>query len=484
MSSTAVLPTGLSSFAFRIGRQLRSAPIGVSVQVLVALGWVGVLAALYSRLVQERMPDGTLRRAKHRFRGRRPIALVLSAEEFRDDPKILAAEGSIRVLELHSSLQGMLLFRFYPKDAIWPEVVGSKYRRDFSAERGRLREFHSRFLLRLYRLMGVDLVIGPHIHFANDVDWGAASEALGVPYIVLHRENLLASVGIRRSVRERVRLVGARFEGRHIIVHNEKIRRLFIQTGYCADRQISAPGCMRMDALVHRVMDGDRISDLPRVVMFPYIVGNHQRLEFRLLKSALDRLNVFLARFALDHPEVEMVMKPKLKWADRNEQFEPALQAAGLNAAEIPNFTVRSDLDVHDLVFSSSVMIGVNTTTLIEAALAGCRAIIPYLEEMHDPHINDFPYFHDDFPSLLVARSLEELEEEIFKGLSGEPLPDTTLAAYRALFEDYVSTLDARATERTVALLSSVTGSGASASAPAQHVEMGAGGTRQLETEV
>ena len=60
------------------------------------------------------------------------------------------------------------------------------------------------------------------------------------------RENLVASSARVKFFTDRCRKLG-KFQGSHIITHNEIIREIFVRSGYVAPDNITSLGCLRMD---------------------------------------------------------------------------------------------------------------------------------------------------------------------------------------------------------------------------------------------
>lgn len=434
--------------------RLRSLALKLAVTVLIDLRQFTLLAHLFSAMAIERMPDGSGRRFR-RGADKRPTLLALSANQYRGDPECLAADGTFRVLELTQYLQRKIVYRYYPAAALWPEIVNPRDREDLIESKRRLRQFLAKFLPKLYQVLGVRCIISPHIHYDTDIDWGPVSQSCGIPYVVLHRENLYASPGLIRGVHARFASLDTHFEGAHIVVHNETVRQVFIESGFVTPDRVSASGCMRMDQFARRIRQPRNPETVPkRVVLFPFAITPEDKEEGRRRRPVFDRVHVSLVRFALERPDVKVVMKPKAKWAGQwREQLTRALQPAGLSTEGIPNLIIRADLDAQDLIFSSAAVIGLNTTTLIEAGVAGCRAIIPYYRELQDPFFDDLIYFRDRFVDLITATSDDQLIEEIGNAVSGQTLPQSVEVAYRKLFEDYVSSLDGGATKAYVGTL-------------------------------
>ena len=435
--------------------RLESIVIGAVMRVLVRSPWPAVQAYLLSLFVRERLPDGRL--VKPTADASRPAVLALSADQFRSDPECLAAEGTFRILELATPIMRRLVYRFYPADAPWPDIISHKIRPDLEPNRKRCRAFLERLLPAFYRRLGIRAVISPHMHYGTDVDWGAVSETLGVPYVVLHRENLYASQQVIEMVLRRFAYLGVQFEGRRLITHNPVVSDVLVRSGFVDASRAQALGCIRMDPYIQRARGRNPPSPARRIAIFPYSIGPDDRELFRRLRLAFNRMYAFLVRFALENPDIEIVIKPKAKWMQSwREDTERGLRASGLSLGDATNVVVRADVDVHDLILSSAVVLGLNTTTVIEAGIAGRYTVIPFLEELHVLEVEPEILFFSSFSKLIVARNLDELERHLRAGLAGTSLPPAVRAEYDAVFERYVSTLDAGATARYVHLLQEV----------------------------
>jgi hypothetical protein len=430
----------------------RFASLRLALQVRLYV-WFGAIGALERLIVASIRGDGRPGGGAGAS-DQRPVLLALSADEFRGDIRCLREDGSFRVAELHSSILRKIVARFFPSTIGWHEIISSTIRPDLDANRRRLQAMLGKLLPRVHARLGVSAVISAHVHYSTDLDWGLVSQSQGTPYIVLHRENMYASENMERVVSARFRAMRMRFGGEHIIVHAEEVRNIFLSTGYATPDRVSALGCMRMDAFIRRIASEQAKQAVlrRRVALFPLSLSVGKTTERnRRLRPWFERLHVCLARLAASDPTIEVVMKPKSKWARTwRANLDAVFQKANIDPDKIPNLVIRDDLDVHDLMFSSAVIIGINTTTLIEAGLAGRYAVIPYLEELQDPYFDDWLKFGDAYDELLLARSEEQLLEEIRKGLAGEPLPDSVREAYRKLFARLVSSPAADATAKYV----------------------------------
>lgn len=443
--------------AVLLGGKVPNRVFGLVLRALVSLRLYRLTARLFALLIHEIPPNtGTV---PNRTNEGRATLLALSAEEFREDPKLLAETGRFRVLTVDSGAQRRLMYRFYPANAQWHHVLSHALRPDLDPHRRGYRAFLRAFLPHLYRRLGVSAVIGSHIHFGTDVDWGAVSNELGFPYVVLHRENLFASDWIIRQVTDRLGVVQLRFEGERIVVHNDVVKRVFAESGYASPNTIEVLGCTRMDEYLSRLRNGPG-SSIPgrrKVAFFPISLGDGHSEFLTHIRPSIERLHIFLVDFARRNPDIDVIIKPKAKWSSSwQADFDTTLAKSPAAGPYPSNLIVRSDLDVHELILSSSAVLGINTTTLIEAGIAGQRTVIPYFPELRDPWCQAHLLFGSYFPSLLVARDEEELEREIFRGLRGERLPDAMRKTYEEIFQTYVSSLRGDATARYVTLLDQV----------------------------
>ena len=109
-----------------------------------------------------------------------------------------------------------------------------------------------KILLNKIRLdLKINCLLSADVRYISDIDLGLVSEKIGLPYIVLHRENLFACENIYNLVLERWKKWGE-FKGSKIIVHNEITKKLFMQSGFVPkkkEKKIEVGGCLRMDSL-------------------------------------------------------------------------------------------------------------------------------------------------------------------------------------------------------------------------------------------
>lgn len=394
--------------------------------------------------------------------GTRATILALNPDRFRGDLEILAATGEFRILKAPFEWQARLLGEFYPPDTKLTQLMGAEGSSITANARRRLHKFLRRFLRTLYRTTNVQCVIGAAIHYRQDVDWGAVSAEIGVPYVVLHRENLLAAPEHCREFIERGRSYG-KFLGSHLIVHNEIAKRVWSESGFVAPEHVSVIGCLRMEPYLQRVRsrtprsDGQQkraclFSFGPGTGLFGLAVGHWPTDPDFGLVQLCKRTHVAFGELARAHPDIEFIIKPKWdgKWIESVEQI---LREAGIVLSACPNLKFLPDADAHDLILNSDVVIGYASTTLLEAAVAGTPVIMPYFDEALAPEFSDHVSFRDERDVFDVANSPEQLKLLVVEKLNDPSVDAAQLKARTDLFERYVCGVEETASAKLAGIL-------------------------------
>ncbi|MEE9249915.1 MAG: hypothetical protein V3U93_02155, partial [Alphaproteobacteria bacterium] len=127
-------------------------------------------------------------------------------------------------------------------------------------------------------------------------------------------------------------------------------------------------------------------------------------------------------------------------------------RTTGLDAETIPNLTITADVPAQTLIEQSAVVVGINSTTLLEAKLFGRPVVVPLFAEAAGKYYDEHVYFQNYLDTFNVARSPEELVEAIDDELAGRA-PQRTLPA--EMVTDYLGFFDGRTSDRVVALMQS-----------------------------
>ena len=419
-----------------------------------------ILLPFFKRIIVERLPDGGTRPAVQSRRDGRLCALFLSGDIFRDDPKHVAAAGRMRVLELPRRWLVHTFLQFYdqqPRRPQLPAYMNPSPGDDAYQYKKEYQRFLERFLPLLFDELGIDCVIGQHMHHLPDIDWGEVSQKSGRPYLVFHREAIIVSAMVRERVQTRLSKLGT-FRGAHVVVQTDGAAQTCIESGFVQREQISALGAVRMDALA-RDMAALR-ANVPRegnCVLFAF-GGGLLRDSFRNL---FEEAHMAFIRTARDNPDRKFIIKckPDMEQSWR-KGFDLACANAGLSPNGLDNLRITATDDPHELIASAAVVTSLNSTTLLEAGIAGRKVVVPYFKEADDEQMQEYLYFYPGVFEIFDApRDVAAYEAELVKGLKEQrSITDGELAERIALFERYISPLHGRVTEQFEMLIADEVG--------------------------
>jgi hypothetical protein len=280
----------------------------------------------------------------------------------------------------------------------------------------------------------VDAVIGVNFGYYVQREFAAALEESGTPFIVLQKENLNGITPRRadfwRVVYEKGR---GKFAGRKILVYNDIERELQISSGIIEPNNVIVTGMPRLDR-VHQWRRANAGSEIQRrqVLFFGFsrkdkVPGRSiKKLKAKGLLSTAAELEEAsqqwselgwdelctgacqgIAEFARSRPDVQVIVKTK----GQTIQIEETTELLK-NGGELPsNIQVVKGGDPFELIAQSSVVVGFNTTGLIEAVAAGKPTVVPWFGEVHNETLRDI--ILDLADAVDYAHSPAELVERI-----------------------------------------------------------------------
>lgn len=409
--------------------------------------------------------SGRLRRISERKTGQPLRLLVLNEERYRADLDELARHPDVELISLPSPLQQMInaiclssIRHITNGDTVAFRKQGAPVIRN---ARDSLRRFLARLLKRLARLQGIDALVTCTFYYAQDREWEAACQEVGIPFVILHKENMKDPVIHQHAIR-RYRKYLYKFGGHRLFLFNDLERNLILKAGAASQQdmaRISVVGGLRMDTIHRRVSAG--LVQLPRrqVTLF----SSHHCIGLLTLRNRLgffsddpdegfvryfDNVHAAMAQLAAQNPDIDVWIKPKWMntWGDRI--VDSMRRCAGLEPGDIPNLHISVDKPAQQLIEESAVVVGINSTTLLEAKLFGRPVVVPLFDEAAGKYYNDHVYFHNYLDDVFsVARSPDEMIRHILDELDGRrpprQIPDQ-------MIKDYLGYFDGKVGERVV----------------------------------
>lgn len=322
---------------------------------------------------------------------------------------------------------------------------------DIEASKANYRNFLIRTWKHFCAIRPTHAVLSSNFHYFVQREFAAALEEAGTPFIVLHKENL-KSPGRAEFWRYRYKKRG-RFAGRKILAYNDIERDLQISADIIDPNKVLVTGMPRIDR-VHRwrrehagPANG---HDHPQVLFFAFDKkdklpsGQHRRAEGTLgnlpeiakrwgdltWNSFCEGTHRAIVELARKRPDLRVVVKVKGVQRQRTE-VDQMLRANGEDLP--PNLEIVKGGDPFGLLIESQLVIGFNTTGLLEAIAAGKPVIVPHFGEALEPRTREFAIDLGD--AVEYARSPDEIVALACRIIdSRKPIPlELSQGAARAL---------------------------------------------------
>lgn len=394
--------------------------------------------------------------------------LVLDAERFRGDLEVFSFEPNLRLLKISPKLLLHLLSAFLPVSELFSKAPTLSLARPFffnapaggAIEQGRVRyrKFLRVFLPELYKKCGIDLVISNDLRYRRNADLCWMSFELGYPHICLQRESLFIFDAVFGIAVRRHRMLGP-FRGDVIAVHNEITKDMLLASGCCSSEQIEIVGSVRMDEFQRRIAQTQDTDTRKQIVFFssPTAVQdlNGNKFDF---SEALTGIAKALGRVALARPDVPVLIKMKDihlkgKTGGNVPLYEDAIRAA---VGEIPpNIAfVKDRMAAHQMIMDSSVIVAMQSTVVLEAAISGKPVILPHFKSLRDrPDADRFLMYKNQHHLFDVPDSEADLVGLLLERLDDPHIEPEIVEQRWELFGRYVSPRAVSARQKNIDLL-------------------------------
>jgi glycosyltransferase involved in cell wall biosynthesis len=350
-----------------------------------------------------------------------------------------------------------------------PELSNKTYESDdpvVEASKLRYRDFLFALWSHFTRREKIDAVLTANYGYYNQREFAAALNQAATPFIALHKENV-KSPGRVKYWQPIYRKRG-RFEGSKILVYSETERDLQVSSGVTDAANVVVAGMPRLDRVHHM---RSRLFELgaappPQLLFFAFwkrekltaterVSSARLRMEsdeewslrnWNALCEGTYRAIVELAR---SRPDARVVMKTK----PQSVRLEEILKMLGETADTLPsNFEIVTGGDPIRLIGESRVVVGFNSTALLEALAAGKPVIVPDFAEARDPAMRDLVI--DLGEAVEKASSPEELSRSISRHLDAETAPAENLTAVSLdTLRQWVGNDDGAAGQRVLAAI-------------------------------
>jgi hypothetical protein len=386
--------------------------------------------------------------------------LALDCDKYRGDLEALSLHEGIRILFMSQKPAGWLVKPFYSELDI-VRYINAKKDTDDAINHKKAYNFMRKFLSIFYKYVSVDCVTTVNYRYPEDYNWTKASDNLGVPHIMLYRECLIASERVYDRVTLRKSEQFGKFHGSHIITHNKICKQSFVDSGYVSSNKVSVAGALRMDNFIKLIEQNkakkQQIKKKKFILFyFPHninLFGENESVELKLpdkysyhnkiwekRDELFEDLHNAIIELALEYPDIEFIIKPKNVMVQNKSWnfYKGVVKNSEVNVKNLPNYKVDEDLNVSEAIIDSSIICALQSSVVLESALANKRVIFPLFYDFLDtPYSNDF-FWINDIELFDVATSKSHFKK-VFKNILcvSAPIPVNIQDKRIKLFEKW-----------------------------------------------
>jgi len=339
--------------------------------------------------------------------------LCLRRSIFTDDLKAMAKfSGKIKYLILNrGDLKQVLFYFLTPKER--EELTEDNYHLPGTAAVGKskYRNYLRAAWPYLMKRLRFQAVFVGNIGYVEQQELAALCEELRFPFIVLHKEGM----AVQDQYAEYAKIYATRkFIGSKILFYNENIKRALFDIGLpgLTEEKSVVVGIPRLDAYFEMAREAVKEKTLAFFSFYPHDKIRYLVQDEHMREKILERSVYFhrlIMEFAKNHPEVRVVIKTK--FARHYLKYVQDIQA-GIFADTLPNLFVTNTANTTDLICDADVVIGFNSTTLVEAIAAARIVVSPYFGDIITG--KSWDYFAR-YPELVnYAKSQVDLEGFVF----------------------------------------------------------------------
>lgn len=368
-------------------RSLAEAGLRLSLRTAAQRRWTSLSARVFGATV--RRPAGV----QPARTGARQVLVLPRTAALQDVADVAAASDRLSFVSPWHGAMKSLASAYLPI-----EVDSNTYHLDAGPQvadaKLRYRAFLTDMWKTLRRSTRIDAVLTSNFSYYSERELAVALDDMGVPFVVLQKENLKTAGRVaffERLYRDR----RGPFVGRRMLVYNEIERDLQIAAGVVTADRVAIVGMPRMDRL-HRWRSAQPArppAARPTLLFFdfdernglPVVTRKATASGFEVYEPAIEGLawrtlctatRAAVVRVARENPSLRVVIKTKGR-VRSDKSLDAHLDGDPLPA----NVGVVRGGDPIDLLKEATVVCGFNSTSLLEGLAAGVPVVVPNFAE-------------------------------------------------------------------------------------------------------
>ncbi len=403
------------------------------IKLSVMLNLPGMTAWLFAIL-------SVTRDQRHKY-----TVLVLGRSIFYDDIAAMKEfSGQLNYRSVHLDYW-QIIFGHFTDPVACANLSEATYHIDESSRESKKKyyEYLSKMFPYLQKYMPFEVVLTGNIGYIVQQELSRVCEDNHIPFIVLHKEAVVLPEDYQKFVNT---YKDRKFLGAKMLFYNKMCRDGFLGLnlpGLLPEKAVLV-GIPRLDQTFKKQAIGQGFQK--QVVLFSFLPRYSLRFmdlpEAQLQKIDDRSLQFFKAvmEFAQRHSDFKVIIKTKM--AGQYFKYPTNIYQEHFNGA-IANLQIVNTGDPSRLIADSTVVLGFNSTTLIEAMITGKPIICPDYGDI----ITDREWdFFQRYPQLAYhVRSLPDLENVIMREAPNFVYQE---AAKNSFLDEYISTNSGGASKR------------------------------------
>ena len=396
----------------------------IIIRLLLDLSQVNLIVSIFSILLIKQKKNKDCK-----------TLLALIPSKFRGDLKILSEKKKFSVIELEEEWLIIFMDYFYPLE-VKPKNLYNNEQKTLKFQK-KYHIFLKSFLKKFFLKNEISAVITADVRYTNTIDFCTISSKLRVPWIVLHRENLYACQSVFNFAKARHSRF-KNFTGDRIIVHNLATKKMFVNSGFVSGQKVDVAGCLRMDKWKKYLSNKQKRVSKKKITLFSYVLWRHTPYPEKIFSKTHE----MFIKFANENPDIRCVIRPKeifLEKTDWQEKIDRCNYRITDRKYFPNNLVIDSKTDTHQLIKESIFVVGLNSTVLLEAAIANIPVIIPYFDEIRKTEYNSKIYFFDSLDCFDLPKNEYEMFKMFEYRINNSQINKKIENKRKFLFEKYVS---------------------------------------------
>lgn len=297
-------------------------------------------------------------------------------------------------------------------------------------------------------------------YYAQNHEWELACADMNIPFFCLHREMVGAEPHQMNRIWGNQIKTWRKFKGSLIMIATDSAKKMLTHHNYIDPDKIIVTGAPRFD-LVHHNKSKPSKDKLLVFFSFPLTTGQPDlRIKSGTFPTTGGFRNLFrsvhqvVARFAIDHPDITVIIRPKWYASAWKKEIDGALIPILAKLDKKPNnLKIIDNVGAQECLSKAGAVISLNSTTGVEALMYGIPSILPHYHEAID-ELKDNLLITSDAEPFYVARSEVELSNHLNNYASGN-LP--AKAVVDSFYQNIIGPADGQSSARVQNLITNRT---------------------------